>query len=273
MEMKNKNAIKIANQIKQYISVAPEVGMLLGSGWKDVANLVENPIIVPYSNIKGMPSCHVKGHNGNFIFGKLAGKNVCIMQGRFHYYEGHPISDVVLPVVIMNLLGISKLIVTNAGGGINTRYTVGDVVILNDHINYSFTNPLIGITEADGSVKFTDMTHAYNPQYVTKLKEVCKKLDVNYHTGTYLQVSGPNYETPAEIKMFRTLGADVCGMSTVCEVIVANYLGMQVAGLSFISNMAAGVLDTPLSHAEVIENANKNKNKLNNIILNFVAQI
>ncbi len=273
MELKSKSAIKIANQIKQYINVAPEVGMLLGSGWKEVASLVENPIVIPYSSIKGMPQCHVSGHSGNMIFGKLSGKNVCIMQGRFHYYEGHPISDVVLPVVIMNLLGINKLIVTNAAGGINTSYKAGDVVIINDHINYSFTNPLIGITEADGTVRFPDMTHAYNPEFIAKLKDVCKKLDINYHLGTYLQVSGPNYETPAEIKMFRTIGADVCGMSTVCEVIVANYLGMSVAGLSLVSNMAAGVLSTPLSHAEVISTAERSKDKLNKIIVNFVSAI
>ena len=273
MIVKDKVAVKIANQIKQHISVAPEIGMMLGSGWKDVANMVENPIVIPYSSIKGMPKCHVAGHQGNIVFGKLSGKNVCIMQGRFHFYEGHPMKDVVLPVVIMSLLGIKKIVVTNAAGAVNTTYNVGDVVIIKDHINFLFNNPLIGVTELDGTVRFTDMTNAYTKDYVAKLKGICSKLDVKYHLGTYIQDSGPNYETPAEIKMFRTFGADVCGMSTVCEVIMANYLGMQVAGLSLVTNMGAGILETPVSHKEVIDTANKCKGKLNQIILNLVAQM
>ncbi|MBR4745373.1 MAG: purine-nucleoside phosphorylase [Clostridia bacterium] len=265
---------KIVNKIKNYITVAPEIAMFLGSGWGEVvASLIENQVVVPYSSIKGMPKCHVVGHSGNFIFGKLAGKNVCVMQGRFHYYEGHDIQDTVILVKIMNALGVKKLVLSNAAGGINESYKPGDIMIINDHINMLYANPLIGNVEDDGTVKFTDMSEPYNKEYISKLKSICAKAGAKCHVGTYLQTSGPNYETPAEVRAFRTLGADAVGMSTVCEVIMARYYGMEVAALSLITNMAAGILPKPLSHAEVVATANECKPKLKEIILNFVANM
>ena len=262
----------IANQIKKSISVAPEIALFLGSGWGDsiIAN-IDNPIIIPYSSIKGMPKCHVVGHKGNFIFGKLGGKNVCIMQGRYHYYEGNTISETVILISVMNALGVKKLVLSNAAGGINLDYAPGDIMIIGDHINMLGTNPLIGLIEKDNTIKFTDMSEAYDKGYVAKLKSICAKAKVNYHVGTYLQTSGPNYETPAEVKAFRTLGADAVGMSTVCEALMARYYGMQVAGLSLISNMAAGITNNKLSHSEVVKTANAVKDKLSQIIVNFVS--
>ena len=266
--------VKIVEQIKKHIKVAPEIAMFLGSGWGEViAEQIENPIVVPYNNIKGMPKCHVVGHSGNFIFGKLAGKNVCLIQGRLHYYEGHDISDVVSTVSIMHMLGVSKIVVTNAAGGINTKYKPGDLMIINDHINMLGANPLVGLIEDDGNVKFTDMTHTYDEEYITKIKAICEKVGIVYHLGTYLQTSGPNYETPAEVKAFRILGADAVGMSTVCEVIMARYYGMRVIGLALITNMAAGVSKNTLSHKEVVERAHECKPKLKDIVLNLVSNM
>ena len=261
---------KIVEQLKKYINVAPEIGLMLGSGWGEVAKLIEAPTVVPYTKIKGFPKCHVDGHEGNFVFGKLAGKNVCLFQGRFHYYEGHDIADTVILVKILNMLGAKKLLITNAAGGVNTTYKPGDVMIIGDHINMLGANPLIGLFDG-GSMKFTDMSHAYDEEYIIKLKGICQKVNVKYHVGTYLQTSGPNYETPAEIRAFRALGCDAVGMSTVCEVIMANYYGMRVAGLSLITNMACGILETPLSHKEVIETANRVKEKLQDIVCKFVS--
>lgn len=274
MEMlEDKNVTKIVEQIKENIKVAPEVGILLGSGWSDVAQKVENPIIIPYNTIKGMPICHVAGHNGNIIVGKLSGKNVMIMQGRFHYYEGYDARTVVLPVIIMHLLGVKKLLITNAAGAINTRLRPGNVVIIDDHINYSFNNPLIGIKDNTGKVYFSDMTEPYKLQWVEKIETLCRELDMDYLVGTYLQTSGPNYETPAEVKMFRTLGADVVGMSSVCEILMARYFDMECAGLSLVTNMGAGILDKPLTHEEVIKVADKNKSKLCTLVTQFISKI
>lgn len=242
------NAIEF---IKSKIDIKPEIGLILGSGLGDLANKIDG-VKIPYAKIPGFETSTVAGHAGQLVIGKLLGKTVVAMQGRFHFYEGHSMSKVVFPVKVMKKLGIEKLIVTNAAGGVNTEFTPGDLMIINDHINFMGTNPLIGEHDELGP-RFPDMSSAYNKELIDLVYKVAENLKIELKEGVYLGGTGPSYETPAEIKMQRILGADAVGMSTVPEVIVANYLGIKVLGISCITNMAAGILGQPLNHEEVIE--------------------
>ncbi len=263
----------IAEQIKAKTDIVPEIGLVLGSGWGIVCDFIEEAVVIPYGELDGMPTCTVKGHGGNFIIGKLFGKNVCVMQGRFHLYEGHSAQTATLPLFVMKEIGISKLIVTNAAGGTNPNFKIGDLMIITDHINLSGDNPLIGVRATDDAPIFIDMASIYSKEYIEILKECCERNRIPYQCGTYLQLKGPNYETPAEVKMAQIIGADAVGMSTVCEVIAARYLNLKVAGITCITNMAAGISKTVLNHKEVLEVTNGNKQKFQTVLTELISKM
>lgn len=247
----------------------PEVGLILGSGLGVLADEIEEPIKVPYDQIPEFPVSTVEGHAGQLVFGNLQGKFVVAMQGRFHFYEGYSLEKVTFPVRVMKELGVTKLIVTNAAGGINESFEPGDLMLISDHINNMGQNPLIGPNDSRLGARFPDMSEAYSKELRKLAKDVATGLNINIKEGVYVGNTGPTYETPAEIRMLRTLGGDAVGMSTVPEVIVARHSGLNVLGISCISNMAAGILDQPLTHDEVIETTEKVKHNF----LAFVKEI
>jgi purine-nucleoside phosphorylase len=238
-----------AASVRGRIAVSPSVGVILGSGLSDVIDdLVPDPsqaVSIPYGEIKGFGAPSVAGHRGTLT---VAG-GAAVMAGRFHYYEGRPMDDVVLPVATLAELGVSTLLVTNAAGGISTGYEPGDLVLITDHLNLMGTNPLIGPKDPAASARFPDMTTTYDAE----LAEVARSIDGGLKAGVYAALTGPSYETPAEITMLGRLGADLVGMSTVPEVIVARSYGLRVLGISTVTNLAAGLAGRPLDHAEVVE--------------------
>lgn len=259
--------------IKTKITCSPEIGVILGSGLGDMADNVEDRVVVKYSEVPNLPTSTVKGHAGQFVFGKLNGRNVVMMQGRFHYYEGNKMESLALPVYIMKYLGVTKLIVTNAAGGVNTSFTPGDLMLIKDHINFVFNNPLIGKNDEKIGPRFPDMSNAYDKELLNTALNVGKKLNIDLKTGTYFMLSGPTYETPAEIRMVRILGGDAVGMSTVPEAITASHCGLKVLGISCITNMACGILDQPLNHAEVIETSNRVKEKFTSLVSEIISEL
>lgn len=218
-------------------SLEPVVGIVLGSGLGKLADRIEDPVIIPYKDIPGFPVSTAIGHKGNFIAGKLGGKQVIAMQGRIHYYEGYGMNLVTLPIRVMQMVGIKYLFASNAAGGINFDFHVGDLMIIKDHINM-MPNPLLGPNLDVFGPRFPDMTHPYNTELIAKAKEIAKELKVNVREGVYVALTGPSYETPAEWHFYRTVGADAVGMSTVPEVIVARHSGLTVFGMSVITNAA-----------------------------------
>lgn len=265
--------LKSVKFLENKVKVKPEIGIILGSGLGDLVDRVEQKTKIPYSSIPGFPVSTVKGHAGNLIFGKIGDKNIVIMQGRFHFYEGYPMSKVVLGVRVMGLLGVKTLFVTNAAGGINEAFEPGDLMVIKDHINLSGENPAAGEEISQLGPRFFDMTFAYDKKLIDQAKEVFKENSVSYKEGVYAFFKGPSYETPAEIKMLSTLGADAVGMSTVPEVIAARQMGIEVFGVSCITNMAAGISKTPLSHQEVVETSLKTKERFIKIISDMVKRI
>ncbi|MDC7219515.1 MAG: purine-nucleoside phosphorylase [Spirochaetales bacterium] len=262
-----------ADFIKSRIKDLPKTGLILGSGLNDLADAVENPVILPYGEIPHFPSSTAPGHKGRLVLGKLEGKDVIVMQGRFHYYEGYPMDTLVLPVRVMKLLGVERLIVTNAAGGVNTDFTPGDLMIIEDHIKMGGGHPLIGPNDSDFGPRFNDMSQAYTRKLVKTAEEEGKALGLNLRKGVYTFMTGPSYETPAEIRMLRTLGADAVGMSTVPEVIAAAHAGLEVLGISCISNMAAGILDQPITEEEVIEAGQMVKEKFTALLKAILTKI
>ena len=246
-----------AKYIKSKTDINPQIGLILGSGLGVLGDEVENPTTIKYNEIPNFPVSTVEGHAGQLVIGTLEGKDVVVMQGRFHYYEGYPMQDVTFPVRVMKALGVETIIVTNAAGGSNKSFTPGDLMIITDHINFGGNNPLIGPNENRLGVRFPDMSKAYTPELITLAKKTASELGINVKEGVYMFLTGPTYETPAEIRMAQMLGADAVGMSTVPEVIVASHSGLKVLGISCITNMAAGILDQPLNHKEVIETTQK----------------
>ncbi|MFC0188389.1 purine-nucleoside phosphorylase [Fictibacillus aquaticus] len=242
-----------AAYITDKLNSAPEIGLILGSGLGVLADEIQSPTVIPYSEIPGFPVSTVEGHAGQLVIGELEGKTVIAMQGRFHYYEGYSMEKVTFPVRIMKLIGVKSVIVTNAAGGVNTSFKAGDLMLITDHINNIGDNPLIGANESSFGVRFPDMSEAYTKELMETARKVSRKLEIPMQEGVYVANSGPSYETPAEVRMLRVLGADAVGMSTVPEVIVARHSGMKVLGISCISNLAAGILDQPLTHDEVME--------------------
>lgn len=259
--------------VKERIDVIPEIGIILGSGLGDLANNVEDRVNIKYEDIPNMPKSTVVGHAGQYVFGKLNGKNVVMMQGRIHYYEGHAMEVLAMPIHIMKYLGIKTLVVTNAAGGVNESFKPGDLMIIKDHINFAFTNPLIGKNEEEIGPRFPDMSTAYDKDLIQIAEKIGKGMNIELKKGVYVMMTGPTYETPAEIRMTRILGGDAVGMSTVPDVITAKHCGLKVLGISCITNMAAGILDQPLNHEEVIETSNMVKEKFMKLVSGIVKEI
>lgn len=245
-----------AAYLRAKLPFAPDLALVLGSGLGGLAEQIQDPIVIPYREVPGFPVSTAPGHAGQFVAGRLGGKNVLCMQGRFHYYEGHDMSAIALPVRVFKALGCRALVLTNAAGGVNWDFNVGDFMLITDHINFMGANPLRGANDDTIGPRFCDMTHVYTP----KLQEIALKVAAEHNLvlqkGVYLGYMGPSFETPAEIRAFRTLGADAVGMSTVPEAIAASHCGLPVLGLSLITNMAAGMAGKRLSGDEVIEIAN-----------------
>ncbi|WP_053364010.1 purine-nucleoside phosphorylase [Bacillus sp. FJAT-27251] len=270
----DKNKIKnAASFLKEKFGGQPQIGLILGSGLGVLADEIEEPVKIPYSEIPDFPVSTVEGHAGQLVFGKLSGVTVAAMQGRFHFYEGYSMEKVTFPVRVMKELGIETLIVTNAAGGVNENFAPGDLMLISDHINNMGTNPLIGPNDSELGPRFPDLSEAYSRELRSQARDIAKSIGIEVREGVYVGNPGPVYETPAEIKMLRTLGGDAVGMSTVPEVIVARHSGMKVLGISCISNMAAGILDQPLSHDEVIETTEKVKSTFLRYVKELVQEI
>jgi purine-nucleoside phosphorylase len=248
-----------AEFLKSKYSSQPRIGLILGSGLGVLADEIEEPVKIPYNEIPDFPVSTVEGHAGQLVFGQLNGIEVVAMQGRFHYYEGYTFDKVTFPVRVMHEMGVGTLIVTNAAGGVNESFSPGDLMLISDHINNMGSNPLIGPNDSRMGPRFPDMSAAYSKELRKLASGIAKNLNLNIQEGVYVGNTGPTYETPAEVRMLRTMGGDAVGMSTVPEVIVARHSGMEVLGISCISNMAAGILDQPLNHEEVIETTEKVK--------------
>lgn len=250
--------IKEAAQfLNEKLDRAPEIGLILGSGLGVLADEVENAVSIPYETIPHFPVSTVEGHAGELVIGTLSGKTVAAMKGRFHFYEGYTFEEVTFPVRVMKALGIETIIVTNAAGGVNESFQPGDLMLISDHLNLMGGNPLIGKNDPALGVRFPDMSVAYSRELRQLAKGAAERIGLRVQEGVYAGNTGPVYETPAEVRMARVLGADAVGMSTVPEVIVARHSSMDVLGISCISNMAAGILDQPLAHDEVIETTEK----------------
>jgi purine-nucleoside phosphorylase len=239
--------------LQEKIKGTPEIGIILGSGLGTLTDEVENASRIPYAQIPHFSASTAPGHEGNWVTGTLSGKRVCVLQGRFHYYEGYSISQVVFPVRVMRLLGIRNLLVTNAAGGVNRNFNAGDLMLIKDHISIFGENPLRGPNIDELGPRFSDMTDAYPEKLRRLAKAAAAQLGLLLQEGIYLYLKGPSFETPAEIHMAGLLGVDAVGMSTVPEVIVARHGGMEVLGISCISNKAAGISGRPLSQEEVME--------------------
>ncbi len=268
-----KEILQAVNLIKEKTNYLPELGIILGSGLGELVNEVKKQVAIPYSDIPGFPVSSVKGHEGNLILGQLQRKNVMMMQGRFHLYEGHPVSKVVSGVRVMGLLGIKTLFVTNAAGGINKKFRPGDLMVIKDHINFPGENPAFGQEIPEFGPRFFDMTYAYEPKLIEKAKEVYKINEIPYKEGIYAFYKGPSYETPAEIRMLSTIGADAVGMSTVPEVIAARQMRIKVFGISCITNMASGISKAKLSHQEVVNTSNRAKEDFTKVITQMVTMV
>ncbi len=259
--------------IQRRTTLRPAVGIVLGSGLGAVAEAIENSVTIPYEEIPYWPRTTAVGHAGRLIVGTLDGVPVVAMQGRVHYYEGYSMDEVTFPVRILGELGIHTLFATNASGGVNLGYAPGDLVAIYDHINFMGTNPLIGENNDKWGPRFPDMTYAYDRTYIDTLLGVARELGITLHKGVYIAFTGPSYETPAEIRMARTMGADLVGMSTVPEVIVANHMGIRVAAVSCVSNYAAGVTANKLHHQEVLDGMARAASSLTDLIRGFLRKM
>lgn len=261
------------NSIKDRVKVKPDVALVLGSGLGDFADHIEDKTFIPYEDIEGFPISTVAGHAGTFVLGRVGNVNVIAMKGRVHYYEGYSMDKVVMPIRIMKLLGADKLILTNAAGGINFDFAPGNLMMITDHITSFVPSPLIGANIESLGTRFPDMSHVYDEKLQRILVGTADNLGIELKSGVYLQTTGPNYETPAEIRMYRALGADAVGMSTACEAMAAMHMGMKVAGVSCITNLGTGMSASPLSHSEVSETANRIADSFTKLIRNFIINL
>ena len=272
LEKKQKEIQKAADYILSKIEFNPEIGLILGSGLGELAEETKQPTFIPYEDIPGFPVSTVEGHKGRLVCGTMNGKKIVSMQGRFHYYEGYSLDQVTFPVRVMKAIGVKTIIVTNAAGGINETFQPGDLMLIQDHINFTGANPLMGPNDSEMGPRFTDMRQAYDKQYQQIIKDTAEKNGIALKQGVYFGLTGPTYETPAEIKMARVLGGDAIGMSTVPEVIVARHAGIRVAGISCITNLAAGMQET-LSHKEVVETTERVKETFKTLVKEVIQVI
>lgn len=262
-----------ATYIKSHASYKPEIGLILGSGLGELANTIENPVKINYKSIPHFPVSTVEGHAGQLVVGDLEGKKVVAMQGRFHYYEGYSMEEVTFPVRVMKALGIETMVVTNACGGLNPDFHAGMLMFITDHINFTGDNPLIGENHSELGPRFPDMSSAYNKELVDLGKKVANEQGIEVAEGIYTAVSGPNYVSKAELRLIRNWGSDTIGMSTVPEVLVANHMGMDILGISCITDMAVPDSLESVSHAQVMEMANKVKPDFIKLVRGIVEKI
>jgi len=260
-----------ADYIKGHIGGNPQIAIILGSGLGPLADSIEQPIQIDYSDIPGFPQITVEGHAGKLVYGMLGNKQVLAMKGRFHLYEGYDVSQVVFHIRVFSLLGIRNLLVTNAAGGINTDFNAGDLMLITDHLSFFAPSPLRGRNLDEFGVRFPDMCNAYDRGLIEMAEEAAKEEGIMLRQGIYAYAQGPMYETPAEIRALRILGADAVGMSTVPEVIVARHCGMKVLGISCITNMAAGVKNEKLNHNEVMETAERVGKSFSALVRRIIA--
>ncbi len=259
--------------VKAKVDFCPEVALILGSGLGDYADEIEIVQTVDYTDIEGFPTSTVAGHKGRFVFGYVNKTPVVIMQGRVHFYEGYPMSDVVLPTRLMGLLGAKKLILTNAAGGVNFDFKPGDFMMLTDHITTGVPSALIGANLDELGVRFPDMSEVYSNRMQEIVRSTAKEQGIDLKEGVYAQFTGPNYETPAEICMARTWGADAVGMSTACEAMAARHMGMEICGISCITNLAAGMSKEELNHKEVQETADRVAKQFKALITGIITKL
>ncbi len=256
MSKQYERLVKCLECVKAKVDFIPDIALILGSGLGDYADGIKIEYTLDYNEIEGFPISTVAGHKGRFVFGYVDDVKVVIMQGRVHYYEGYPMEDVVLPIRLMKMMGAKTLFLTNAAGGVNFDYSCGDFMLISDQINMA-PSPLIGNNVEELGVRFPDMSNIYDKSLRAVVRDTAKRLNIKLQEGVYIQLTGPAYESPAEIRMVRTMGADAVGMSTACEAIAANHCGLKVVGISCISNMACGITENPLTHAEVQETADR----------------
>lgn len=263
--------MKCYESFRQKINFKPDVAIVLGSGLGDYANDIRVEAELDYHEIEGFPVSTVPGHAGKFIFGYVSDVPVVCMKGRVHYYEGYPISDVVLPARLMKLMGAKVLFLTNASGGINPSFTAGDFMMLTDHVSLWAPNPLIGANIDELGVRFPDMTHVYDEDLQDILRRTAKESGITLKEGVYAQLTGPSFESPAEIRLLHKLGVDAVGMSTVVEAIAANHMGMKICCISCVCNLAAGMTENPLTHDEVQAAANAAAPKFRRLVSEAVT--
>lgn len=268
-----KKLIHCYQSIRGMTSFQPKVALVLGSGLGEYAQTIKIEQTIDYHEIEGFPVSTVSGHKGKFVFGHIANVPVVIMQGRVHYYEGYAIEDVVLPIRLMRKMGAEVLFLTNAAGGIHPDFRAGDFMMITDHISNFVPSPLIGPNEDELGERFPDMSEVYNKDLQKVIQKAAKSLSIPLQKGVYVQLSGPNFETPAEVQMCKILGADAVGMSTACEALAANHMGMKVCGISCISNQAAGISSQPLSHQEVQEMADIAAPRFQRLVTESIKQI
>ncbi|GGH79246.1 purine-nucleoside phosphorylase [Pullulanibacillus pueri] len=262
-----------AEALKNKLQDQPKLALILGSGLGPLADELEEATKITYTDLPYFPQPTVEGHAGQFVSGRLHGIPVLAMQGRYHYYEGYSLEQVTFPVRVLKAIGIKTLIVTNAAGGVNESYKPGELMLIQDHINWMGQNPLIGPNDATLGARFPDMSEVYDAKLRKIARETAASLDIKLNEGVYCAVTGPSYETPAEVRMIRTLGGDAVGMSTVPEAIIARHGGMKVLGISCITNAASGILDQPLSHDEVIETSERVKETFIQLVKAIVKAI
>ena len=272
--MSDKNIVQQVNDtvafLKSIYTHTPEVGIVLGSGLGNLASKIEVEKAIPYTEIPHFPVSTVKGHSGKLIFGELAGKKVVALSGRFHFYEGYTPQEVVFPIRVMKLLGIKLLLLSNAAGGVNADFKVGDIMIINDHISFGTPNPLIGKNIEEWGTRFPDMSEPYSKEIINKAKAICKAADIDVKEGVYFVVTGPTFETRAEYRMIKIVGADVVGMSTVQESIVANHMGLPVFAASIITDLGIREEENIITHEEVLEAAKNAEPKLTHLFTELV---
>jgi purine-nucleoside phosphorylase len=261
------------SSVKQKIDFKPEVALVLGSGLGDYADGIKVEDTMEYAEIDGFPVSTVKGHKGRFVFGYVGETPVVIMQGRVHYYEGYPMSDVVLPTRLMGLLGAKKLLLTNAAGGVNETFKPGDFMMITDHITTGVPSPLIGPNIEELGTRFPDMSEVYSNRLKGVVRECAADCGIDLKEGVYVQFTGPSYETPAEIRLARSWGADAVGMSTACEAMAARHMGLEVCGISCITNLAAGLSRQELNHKEVQETADRVAKSFKELVTKIVTNM
>lgn len=249
--------LRCYHSVREKISFEPQVALILGSGLGDYAEQVQVEAVLDYHDIEGFPVSTVLGHKGRFVFGYIQNVPVVIMQGRVHFYEGYDMHDVVLPTRLMGMLGAKVLFLTNAAGGMQKGMHAGDFMLITGHISSFVPSPLVGTNIEELGTRFPDMSEVYKKDLQEIIRNTAKNCGIPLKEGVYVQTTGPNYETPEEIRMYRSLGADAVGMSTACEAMAANHMGMRVCGISCISNLAAGISENPLTHAEIQETADR----------------